>query len=357
MKYFLTFVVLICVFFVSAVASSSPKTIATFSIVAYDPVTEQWGVAVQSKFFAVGAVVPYAEAGTGAIASQSWGNTTFGPKALEMMRMGISADDVMKYLLAPDENRENRQVGIVDKNGTVSTFTGNLCQVWAGGIKGEMFCVQGNILAGEPVVKAMADAYMNTKGTLAERLLAALQAGQDNGGDKRGMQSAAMLVVAEHGGYSGYNDRLLDIRVDDHPTPILELNRLYMMHETTFLAGAYVRMGTEALTKGKKEKADALLTKALEIAGRKNDDPSMLNEIAWEFAINNYKLDTAIKLAQKAVDLTQGKDVNILDTLAEAYARSGNFKKAIEIETTANTIAPNKDFDKKINLWKKRKLQ
>ncbi len=331
--------------------------IATFSIVAFDPVTEQWGIAVQSRFLAVGAVVPFAEAGTGAIASQAWGNTAFGPKALQMMRLGVPADEVMKVLLAHDDARENRQVGIVDFSGKSSTFTGSYCQNWAGGINGDFFAVQGNILAGEQVVRSMADAYARTSGTLAERLLAALQAGQDAGGDIRGMQSAAILVVAQEGGYSGYNDRLIDLRVDDHPTPIRELMRIYSLHESTFLAGAYVRMGTIALNEKKQEKADTLLNHALKIADKKADDPFLLNQIAWEFAINNYKLDKALELAQKAVDLSDNKDGNVIDTLAEVYARKGNFKKAIELEMRANTLNPNKEFEEKIQLWKQKRIK
>jgi uncharacterized Ntn-hydrolase superfamily protein len=333
------------------------EIIATFSIVAYDPVTEQWGVAVQSRFLAVGSVVPYAEAETGAIASQAWGNTAFGPKALQMMRLGVPADEVMKVLLAHDDARENRQVGIVDFNGKSSSFTGSYCQNWAGGITGEYFAVQGNILAGEQVVRAMADSYTHSTGTLAERLLAALQAGQDAGGDIRGMQSAAILVVAKDGGYSGYNDRLIDLRVDDHPTPIRELVRIYSLHESTFLAGAYVRMGTTALNEKKQEKADTLLNHALKIADSKPDDPFLLNQIAWEFAINNYKLDKALELAQKAVDLSEKKDGNVIDTLAEVYARKGNFKKAIELETLANTLNPSKEFEEKIKLWKQKRIK
>lgn len=333
------------------------KVIATFSIVAYDPVTEQWGIAVQSRFLAVGSVVPYAEADIGAIASQAWGNTAFGPKALELMRLGVPAEEVMKILLAGDDGREYRQVGIVDFNGKPSSYTGSHCNSWAGGITGDFFAVQGNILAGEQVVNAMANAYKTTTGTLAERLLAALQAGQDAGGDIRGMQSAAILVVAKEGGYSGYNDRMIDLRVDDHSTPISELLRIYRLHESTFLAGAYVRMGTTALKEKKQAKADALLSVALQIADRKPDDPFLLNQIAWEFAVNNYQLDKALQLAQKAVDLSEQKDANIIDTLAEVYARKGNFKKAIELETLANKLNPTKEFDEKIQLWKQKKLK
>lgn len=360
MKYFIAILLLLHGLLpvsLSALSVQKEKVIATFSIVAYDPITEQWGIAVQSRFLAVGSVVPYAEAGTGAIASQAWGNTMFGPKALDMMRLGVPADEVMKVLLAGDEGRDNRQVGIVDATGKSSSFTGTFCQTWAGGITGDYFAVQGNILAGESVVNAMADAYKTTTGTLAERLLAALQAGQDAGGDIRGMQSAAILVVSKEGGYSGYNDRMIDLRVDDHSTPISELLRIYRLHESTFLAGAYVRMGTKALKENKQQKADALLNVALQIADRKPDDPFLLNQIAWEFAINNYQLDKALSLAQKAVDLSEQKDGNIIDTLAEVYARKGNFKKAIELETLANKITPNKEFEEKIKLWKQRKLK
>lgn len=208
--------------------------VATFSIVAYDPATGELGIAVQSKFIAVGAVVPWARANVGAVATQSFANTTFGPKGLELLEKGEKPDEALVKLLESDPRREQRQVGLVDAKGQSATFTGKRCLAWAGGMAEENLCVQGNILAGEDVVKNMAKAYKEAAGDLGDRLIAALQAGQDAGGDVRGMQSAALLVVREGWGYGGMNDRYRDLRVDDHAEPIKELKRVYELHRRTF---------------------------------------------------------------------------------------------------------------------------
>ncbi|WP_448574544.1 DUF1028 domain-containing protein [Thermomicrobium sp.] len=201
--------------------------IITFSIVALDPATGELGVAVASKFLAVGAVVPWARAGVGAVATQSYANVSYGPTGLELMAAGQSAGETLARLLADDPDRELRQVGIVDARGGAVTFTGSACHAWAGGRTGPGYAVQGNILTGPEVVDAMARAFETTEGSLAARLLAALAAGDAAGGDRRGKQSAALLVVKERGGYGGYTDRFIDLRVDDHPEPVAELQRLY----------------------------------------------------------------------------------------------------------------------------------
>ena len=212
------------------------KTIATFSIVAYDPEREEWGVAVQSKFLAVGAVVPWARAGAGAVATQSYANLTYGPEGLEMMGRGIPAAEVIAALTEKDERGELRQVGVVDREGRAAAFTGDDCYDWAGHLTGEGYACQGNILL-PGTVEAMAErfeAVRGGEGELADWLVEALAAGQAAGGDKRGRQSAAVLVVREGGGYGGNNDRYLDLRVDDDPYPIRELQRLLQMHHLYF---------------------------------------------------------------------------------------------------------------------------
>ena len=206
----------------------------TFSIVGFDPIEKEWGVAVQSKFLGVGAVVPFAKAGVGAVATQSFANTSYGPKALELMGKGKSAQEVMELITKDDPQKGLRQVGIIDSNGKPATFTGKSCYDWAGGITGPYFAAQGNILVDEKTVQAMAETYRSTEGSLAHRLLSALHAGQQAGGDKRGQQSAALLIVKEKGGYGGFNDRYLDLRVDDHPDPIEELLRIYQLHQLYF---------------------------------------------------------------------------------------------------------------------------
>lgn len=211
--------------------------VATFSIVARDPETGDLGVAVQSRFFAVGAVVPWARAGVGAIATQSWANTSYGPRGLELLSAGADASSVVEALTGQDDGRPQRQVGIVGANGSTATFTGDACLPWAGGRTGADYAAQGNILAGPEVVDAMAAAFEAAAGDLPSRLLAALAAGQAAGGDARGRQSAALLVVREGGGYGGFNDRWVDLRVDDHPEPIAELQRLLDLRSGQLAAG------------------------------------------------------------------------------------------------------------------------
>ena len=208
--------------------------VATYSIVACDLAAGQWGVAVQSKFLAVGSVVPWAEPGAGAVATQSYANPRYGPDGLALLRQGLSAQEVVEELTAADDGRAQRQVGVVDANGGAATFTGDGCHEWAGGRTGEGYAAQGNILVSAATVDALAETFDKSSGLLAERLLASLAAGQAAGGDRRGQQSAALLVVERDGGYAGLSDTLVDLRVDDHERPIEELRRLYEAHQLLF---------------------------------------------------------------------------------------------------------------------------
>jgi len=207
---------------------------STFSIVAYDPSAQEWGVAVQSKFLAAGAVVSWAQAGAGAVATQSYANVSFGPEGLALMAGGLSAEETLERLIAGDEGRVRRQVGIVDAQGRAATFTGDGCHDWAGGLVGNHYAVQGNILVSGATVEAMARAFEESEGELADRLVASLAAGQTAGGDRRGQQSAAVLVVRPEGGYGGYTDRYMDLRVDDDPAPIERLRGLVDLHHLFF---------------------------------------------------------------------------------------------------------------------------
>ncbi|HEY6689990.1 MAG TPA: DUF1028 domain-containing protein [Rubrobacter sp.] len=200
----------------------------------FDPETDSLGVAVQSKFLAVGSVVPWARAGVGAVATQAMANYNYGPRGLELMAQGNTADETVEGLTSADEDREHRQIGVVDGRGRAAIFTGSECFEWAGGVTGEYYAAQGNILVGRETVEALASIYEETQGDLATRLLAALDAGQAAGGDLRGKQSAALLVVREGGGYGGDNDRVVDLRVDDHPDPIRELVRIRDLHTLYF---------------------------------------------------------------------------------------------------------------------------
>ena len=206
----------------------------TFSLVACDREARQWGVVVASKFLAVGAVVPWARAEVGAVATQAFANLTYGPDGLEMLAAGATAQETIDRLTAADAEHEQRQIGVVDAAGGSATFTGSGCFAWAGGRAGDGYAAQGNLLAGPQVVQALADAFESTAGPLNERLLAALAAGDAAGGDRRGRQSAAVIVRQTGGGYGGNNDLLTDLRVDDHPDPVTELQRLYAIQDMLF---------------------------------------------------------------------------------------------------------------------------
>jgi uncharacterized Ntn-hydrolase superfamily protein len=215
-------------------AESTPL-VATYSIVACDLEAKQWGVAVQSKFLAVGSVVPWAEAEVGAIATQAYANPRYGPDGLALLRDGLSASEVVERLTAEDEGRAERQLGVVDAHGGSASWTGPDCNDWAGGRTGSCYAAQGNILVGEETVAALAKTFEETGHLpLVQRLLECLVAAQAAGGDRRGQQSASVLVVQRDGGYAGLSDVLLDLRVDDHERPIQELRRIYGLHQRLF---------------------------------------------------------------------------------------------------------------------------
>jgi uncharacterized Ntn-hydrolase superfamily protein len=204
---------------------------STFSIVGVDLVTAEIGIAVQSKFLSVGAVVPFVRSGVGAIATQAFANTAYGPAALEMLGAGRAPQEIVDLLVAGDEGSADRQFGIVAADGRSATYTGSRCIEAASGLCGATFAAQGNCLAGAAVVEALAATFLETAGPLVDRLVAALAAAQARGGDKRGQQSAALIVEKPRGGYAGFNDRYVDLRVDDHARPIDELARLLALHK------------------------------------------------------------------------------------------------------------------------------
>jgi uncharacterized Ntn-hydrolase superfamily protein len=247
--------------------------VATFSIVARDPAAGEWGVGVASRFFAVGAVVPWAKAGVGAVATQSFMNTTFGPRGLDLLAAGLSPEETLRVLLRTDDNPTRRQVGVVAADGASATYTGADCIPWAGGRHGDNYAVQGNILTGEAVVASMEKAYLETKGTLADRIYAALLAGDAEGGDARGRQSAAILVVRAGAGYGGYTDRAIDIRVDDHPDPFGELGRLLRFGQMNYCWNDAWTL----FTKGRAAEALPPMEKA---AGLAPDNPEVCYDLA-----------------------------------------------------------------------------
>ena len=211
------------------------RIVATYSIAACDLDAGQWGVATQSKFLAVGSVVPWAEPGVGAVATQAYANPRYGPDGLALLRGGASAAETVKALTEADEGREHRQLGVVDRRGDAAAYTGSECMDWAGQRTGNGYAAQGNILVGEETVAALATSFTATAGRpLAQRLLECLAAAQTAGGDRRGQQSAALLVVERDGGYAALSDVLIDLRVDDHAQPVAELARLYGAHDLLF---------------------------------------------------------------------------------------------------------------------------
>ena len=211
------------------------EIVATYSIVACDRDAGQWGVGVQSKFLAVGSVVPWAEPHVGAVATQSYANPRYGPDGLALLRAGLSAEEVVTKLTSADADRAQRQVGIVDGEGRAATFSGDECHDWAGGRTGEGYAAQGNILVSEATVDALAFTFeRNAHLELADRLVECLAAAQAAGGDRRGQQSAALLVVEKNAGYAKLSDTVVDLRVDDHPHPVAELRRLLELHRELF---------------------------------------------------------------------------------------------------------------------------
>ena len=210
------------------------RPVATYSIAACDPDAKQWGVATQSKFLAVGAVVPWAAPHVGAIATQAWANPRYGSEGLNLLREGLSAEEVVERLTSADEGRDHRQLGVVDSEGRAATYTGKECLDWAGGRTGPCCAAQGNILVSAETVDAIAETFESSSGPLVERLLACLDAAQAAGGDRRGQQSAAILIVERDGGYQKLSDIVVDLRVEDHERPLEELRRLYGLHDAIF---------------------------------------------------------------------------------------------------------------------------
>lgn len=235
--------------------------VATFSIVAFDPSTRDLGVAVHSRYFSVGSVVPWAKAGVGGIATQSFVNVSYGSHGLQLLKDGFTVDEVVETLTSQDAGRAFRQVGIIDANGKVAAFTGESCLRWAGSKLGTNYVALGNILAGEEVVNNMGKRFETTRDDLGGKLVAALEGGEDAGGDIRGRQSASLLVVRENQGRGGYGDRYLDLRVEDHPDPIGELRRLLDLSRVYYL----IDQSEDEFTKGDFENALLSIKKAISL--------------------------------------------------------------------------------------------
>jgi len=324
-----------------------PPLTTTFSIIAADTVEHEWGIAVASRFLAVGSVVPWARAGVGAIATQAAANTALGSYGLDLLERGESADQVLKQLLTTDPRAEARQVGIVDASGHTALHTGKECEDYAGGILGPSFVVIGNDLAGPVVLESMAREFRNSDGSLAERLLAALQAGEETGGDSRGREAAALLVVKGGGGYLGGNDRLVDLRVDDHATAVRELQRLYAVHSAYFLPAVYLRLGDQAAATGDRAKSEQEYARVVDLYRRGitkfPKDPRLMNGLAWFYVKQRINLDEAFRLARRAHDL-EPRSWQIVDTMAEIHYARGNIVQAHQLAMQALALDPKNPY-------------
>jgi uncharacterized Ntn-hydrolase superfamily protein len=276
--------------------------VATYSIVGRDARNGDLGIAVQSRFLAVGAVVPWAKAGVGAMAVQSFPDPSYGAKGLALIAAGSTPEDVLETLTGEDEGRAVRQVGVVDAKGRSACFTGPDCIGWAGHVSGENFTAQGNMLVGDRTVAAMAEEFRKSEGSLADRLMAALAAAQQAGGDARGKQSAALLVVREGGGFMGLSDRYIDLRVDDHPDPIKELARLLELQRTMHLCVDSARLAGE----GKIEEAIQSMEQARE---REPRDVNVLYFLARTYFIAGRKDDAMRALGEACA---QHKEIELL---------------------------------------------
>jgi uncharacterized Ntn-hydrolase superfamily protein len=310
-----------------------------------DPQTDEWGVCVASRVLDVGYVVPWVEAGVGAVASQALSNPYLGPRILEALKQGQSAEEALRTVLATDTIPEDRQVGVIDKNGKAASHTGTTTNAWAGHKTAPYVAVQGNILTGPEVVDSMLAVFQRTEGPLAERLMSALEAGENAGGDNRGKQSAAIIVVTERGGYLGVDDRLVDLKVVDNSEPVKELRRQYELWQYAFMAPAYLRLADEKPDKGEMylAKTYSLMRKAL---ASEVTSPEVYNSLAWEFALRQKYPEETLEAALKAHGLAP-EDANIMDTVAEAYYAAGNYETAVEWETRALEIDPENDFFQK----------
>lgn len=324
-KKYLTSIFILIV--VSIFCSSYPQTfdnksISTFSIVARDSVTGELGIAVASRFFSVGSVVPWAKANVGAVATQSFANTSFGWRGLELLQEGATPEEVLEILLRNDDDPDRRQVGIVSFDGKSITYTGSKCNSWAGGRSGPNYAIQGNILAGESVVTAMEKTFLETGGTLADRMYAALLAGDEQGGDARGKQSAAMLIVKENAGYGGYTDRAIDIRVDDHSEPFKELGRLLNYAQMNY-------SWNEAWTLFTQKKYSEALPLMERTAKLAPENPEVLYDLA-------------------VIQLSAGEKKAVLETLERAVSLNSNLKQQAVGDNDLKSLRSDPEFQKMV---------
>ena len=327
-RFMLVFMMVFCVGVFSAYGTSllsqgvdadEQRAIATFSIVARDSLTGELGVAVASRFFAVGAVVPWAKADVGAVATQSFANTTFGWRGLELLEKGATPAEIVEILIRNDDDPQRRQFGIVAADGNSATYTGKKCLPWAGGRSGPDYAIQGNILASEDVVTAMEKTFLESKGTLADRIYAALVAGDEKGGDSRGKQSASLLVVKRNAGYGGYTDRAIDIRVDDHAEPFKELGRLLQFAQMNY-------SWNEAWTLFTQKKYGEALPPMERTAGLGPENAEVLYDLA-------------------VIRLAAGKENEALEALEKALSLNPKLRKQAAEDSDLDRLKGNPKFE------------
>ena len=321
---------------VASTVSARPASTGTFSIVAYDADAGEWGIAVASRVLAVGYIVPWSKAGVGAIATQAYANLDYGIEGLNLLEEGLPAEEVLAQLLAADADNERRQVAIIDAAGNVAVFTGAETLAWSGHRSGADYSVQGNILTGEDVLAEMERAYLETEGSLARRLVEALKAGEAAGGDSRGKESAALLVVRAGAGYQGKTDRFVDVRVDDYAEPVAELERIYGLWEERFLVYTY-------LDSGRPRDFEYALPIMDRVLAANPDNADYFNSFAWHLASSKRMPEKALDLALRAHEL-EPECFNIMDTLAEAYYAAGDYEQAIAWEKKAIAADPGNEF-------------
>jgi uncharacterized Ntn-hydrolase superfamily protein len=317
------------------------------SIVARDPMTGDIGIAVSSGVPAVGAVVPWASANTGGIATQARANTAFGPEGLRMLGYGWSAGQTLDSLLLADPDRDSRQIGIVDNNGNSMAFTGPGCRPYAGHKSGAGYVVLGTFLSGASVLDSMASAFERTGGDLADRLLAALSVAGPARNDGRGGHSAALVVVRTGGGYGGQNDRFIDLRVDDHADPVGELRKIYLLWNSTVLIGRRLatidQFNRDRQFAAAQEETRRVVESLNAQLKEHPDDPVVLDRVAWILATYDIARDRAIELSKRAVAIAPG-DLGFRATLAECYFRLGMVDEAVRIASEIVAKEPGNEY-------------
>ena len=327
-------------------AQEKENLVSSYSIVARDSLTGDLGIAVKSNIPAIGAIVPYARTGIGVIAAQGMPNSSFGIQGLSLLERGVSADQAGGEMINSDTGRNVRQLAIVDSRGNSYAYTGINCRYYSGHILGNGYSIQGNLLSGIEILKAIEQTFLQTSGDLSERLLRSVEAAQKLSNDRKAGQSAALLVVRENGGFNGFDDHFVDIRVDGDSLPVVRLRQLYDLWQETYMFDARLRSIDDMNRKKKFIAADTekkRLAESFNMQLRRSPaDPNLLNKIAWILATKEIDKEQAIELAKRAVRLVPN-EVSYLETLAECHYRLNHIDEAIAIESELASKDPAND--------------